>query len=365
MSSIPKTMQAWRKHNGNPEPQLDTIPVPSVPDDGFLVKILAAGVCHSDVTILANDETRLPYYRDPFTIGHEGCGEIVAIGSSVPSGPEASQLKVGNRVAINPVAGCSDTSCPECGNGLPQLCQTEEGTHHGLGQDGSFAEFIAIHHRAALKVPDGVSPAAAAVATDAVMTSHHAIISRAKIRKEQTVFVFGLGGLGMNAVQILLGVGCRLFVTDVREGPIEEAVRLGVPRENVVPVGKGVQEWVRGKGWEGKIDVVVDFAGAQQTFSDAEVIVRRGGTILNVGLLEHSHKTSHVMNLIKAITVLYTFGGHSADIVAGMKMIADGTLTPQVETARMKDFPKVLNDLHEGRVKSRMVLIPQGVEAKL
>lgn len=65
---------------------------------------------------------------------------------------------------------------------------------------------------------------------------------------------------------------------------------------------------------------------------------------------------------MKAITVLYTFGGHSADIVAGMEMIANGDLKPQVETAPMKDFANVLTDLHEGRVKSRMVLVPEGIE---
>jgi len=62
--------------------------------------------------------------------------------------------------------------------------------------------------------------------------------------------------------------------------------------------------------------------------------------------------------------VLYTFGGHSADIVEGMKMIADGSLKPQVETVAMQDFPTALRDLHEGRVKSRVVLIPEGLDAE-
>lgn len=92
--------------------------------------------------------------------------------------------------------------------------------------------------------------------------------------------------------------------------------------------------------------------------------VRRGGTILNVGLLAHSHTTNHISNIVKALTILYTFGGHSADIVAGMAMIANGSLKPHVETAPMGDFPRVLQDLHEGRVKSRIVLVPEGVEAE-
>ncbi|KAK3048083.1 hypothetical protein LTR09_010599 [Extremus antarcticus] len=363
--SIPSKMQAWLKHSSSPDPQYTTIPVPSCPPSGFLVRILAAGVCHSDVAILADTgATRQAFYRDPFVLGHEGCGEITTIGSSIPKDSPAAGLKVGDRVAMNPVAGCDDKACPDCGTGFPQLCQSTEGSHHGLGQDGSFAQYVAISHRSAIPVPAGVSAAEAAVATDAVMTSHHAIVTRAKITAKDTVFQFGLGGLGMNAVQILLRVGCTLYVNDVRQGPLDEAVKLGVPANNVVPVGTSVQEWVKEKGLEGRIDKVVDFVGLQQTFSDAEVIVRRGGTIINVGLLEHSHKTNHISNIVKALTVLYTFGGHSADIVEGMKMIADGSLKPQVETVAMQDFPTALRDLHEGRVKSRVVLIPEGLDAE-
>jgi len=205
-------------------------------------------------------------------LGHEGCGEITTIGSSIPKDSPAAGLKVGDRVAMNPVAGCDDKACPDCGTGFPQLCQSTEGSHHGLGQDGSFAQYVAISHRSAIPVPAGVSAAEAAVATDAVMTSHHAIVTRAKITAKDTVFQFGLGGLGMNAVQILLRVGCTLYVNDVRQGPLDEAVKLGVPANNVVPVGTSVQEWVKEKGLEGRIDKVVDFVGLQQTFSDAEVI---------------------------------------------------------------------------------------------
>lgn len=274
-TSLPKAMLAWRKHAASPVPHYETVDVPSAPKDGFLVKILAAGVCHSDVAIVSGvSATRQPYSRDVFTLGHEGCGTIVAIGDSIPSGSHAASLKVGDRVAINPVSGCDDKACQDCGTGFPQLCQRDEGSHHGLGHDGAFADYVAVSHRDALKVPEGVSSAEAAVATDAVMTSHHAIITRAKIQPADVVFQFGLGGLGLNAVQILLKkVGVKhLYVCDTRQGPLDEAVRLGVPEANVVPLGAEVVEWVRERGLEGKIDKVVDFAGAQQTFSDAEVI---------------------------------------------------------------------------------------------
>lgn len=260
-------MHANRKHKGNPEAVWEEIPVPQTPPNGFLVKILAAGVCHSDVPLVELD-SRAPNAQDKFTLGHEGCGTIADVGSDV--GSEYSHFKRGDRVAINPVAGCGKQDCPECSNGLPQLC--EKGDRNGLGQDGSFTEYIAISARSAIPVPDGVSSAAAAVSTDAVMTSHHAIVRRGQIKESDTVFVFGLGGLGFNALQVLLHIGCKLFVSEQRQGPIEEAIKLGLPEEDVVPAGKDLKEWVSEKGLTGKIDKVVDFVGVQQTWDDAAVI---------------------------------------------------------------------------------------------
>jgi alcohol dehydrogenase, propanol-preferring len=263
--AIPKTMHAWRKHRGNPEAQYEEIPVPATPPNGFLVKILAAGLCHSDVGVVATDGAT--QYQAKFVIGHEGCGEIVQIGNEVK---QSEGWEVGQRVAINPVPGCLKSDCDECSHDLMQLC--EKGPRLGLGHDGSFAEFIAVPVQCCIPVPDGVSDAEAAVSTDAVMTTHHAIIRRAGITKDDTVFMFGLGGLGFNALQILLHIGCRFFVSETRQEPLDEAMKLGVLEENIVPVGKNVVEWVKEKGLENKIDVVVDIVGVEQTCSDGQMI---------------------------------------------------------------------------------------------
>lgn len=257
-------MHAWRKHKGNSQAVYEELPVPPAPANGVLVKILAAGVCHSDVGIIANDG-RATKIQERFVLGHEGCGEIVAIGEGL-----SGEWKVGSRVAINPVAGCGEDDCVDCSNDLMQLC--ERGPRHGLGHDGSFAEYVAVAARSAVLVPDGIKDAEAAVSTDAIMTSHQAIVRRGQIRREDTVFVFGLGGLGFNALQILLHIGCRVFVSDTRQEPLDEALKIGVPEEDIVPVGKDVAAWVLEKGLENKIDVVVDFVGLQQTFGDALTI---------------------------------------------------------------------------------------------
>lgn len=123
-----------------------------------------------------------------------------------------------------------------------------------------------------MKIPKGVTPSQAAVATDAVTTAYHAIHRRGEIKKNETVFLFGLGGLGFNALQIIKAIGAKVLVSDVKQENLDEAIRIGVPVEDLVPVGKSVQEWVVERGWSGKIDVVADFVGTKQTFEDAQYI---------------------------------------------------------------------------------------------
>jgi propanol-preferring alcohol dehydrogenase len=118
----------------------------------------------------------------------------------------------------------------------------------------------------------GVTPAEGAVATDAGTTAYHAIVRRAEVKKNEIVFLFGLGGLGFNALQIILHIGARVIVSDTREATLEEARNLGVPKEDIVPIGKSVPDFVRENGLQNRIDTVADFVGMKQTFSDAQEI---------------------------------------------------------------------------------------------
>jgi propanol-preferring alcohol dehydrogenase len=116
----------------------------------------------------------------------------------------------------------------------------------------------------------GISPEVAAVATDAVTTAYHAVVRRADVRAHETVCVFGLGGWGLNGLQVVMALGARVVVSDVRQECLDAAVRLGVPREDVVPVGMSVQAFVKERKLV--IDTTIDFVGVNQTFEDAQEI---------------------------------------------------------------------------------------------
>jgi alcohol dehydrogenase, propanol-preferring len=115
-------MLAWQKHFGNLSPVRQELPIPSCPENGFLVKILAAGVCHSDYSILQLESPPNKSFAPKFTLGHEGCGEIIQIGASVND----ARFKKGTVIAILSVPGCGEKSCRECSCDLPQLCRVRD-----------------------------------------------------------------------------------------------------------------------------------------------------------------------------------------------------------------------------------------------
>ncbi|KAJ5116542.1 hypothetical protein N7456_000890 [Penicillium angulare] len=351
----PPTMYAWRKHKGNSSPVWEEVPVPDTPPEGLLIKLLASGVCHSDQPLL--DVEDRPNFNEKYILGHEGCGEIINIGSRVKD----VRFKLGHRVALLAVPGCGLDNCSECSRDLPQLCA--DGVHHGIGQDGFYAQYVAVDIRAAIPLPSGIPPGVAAVATDAVTTAYHGITRRAEVKKDETVFLFGLGGLGFNALQIVRAIGARVIVSDLRQEKLDSALKIGVPATDIVPIGKSVQDFIQESGLRGKIDTVLEFVGKHQTFQDAQKIVRPGGKILCVGTLDRTNELDMKMGIRKRLSIIFTYGGQYQDIVEVLDLIANGVISPQVEMGRLQDFPEVLKVLGEGNIKDRIALVFDTEEA--
>lgn len=347
----------------------EQVPVPKPHPTGCLIKIIAAGVCRSDHNLLTN-ENQPSWFKDDFTLGHEGCGRIVQLGESVP---RDAGFAVGDIVALCAVPGCGKQECEECSNDLPQLCLT--GYRSGIGMDGFFASFCVVDVRGLVHVPKGVSPSQAAVATDAVTTAYHAIHQRGRITAQDIVFLFGLGGLGFNALQVIKAIGAKVLVSDFKQENLDAAVALGIPKEDVVPVGTGIKEWVQQNEWTGRISVVADFVGTAQTFSDAQHIglliihrhsytlkanklsVRQAGRILCVGTLNHENTVHMKLGIRKRLDIIFSYGGQTKDLSEVLDLIAQDVLNPMVADGKIEDFPKVMGDLEAGKVQGRIALV--------
>ncbi|MFM8523858.1 MAG: zinc-binding dehydrogenase [Actinomycetota bacterium] len=182
------------------------VQTPTASAGGVRIKVGAAGVCLSDVHFL--DGTLKPGYlqSDEVTLGHEVAGEIDQIGAGV------TDFKAGDRVLV--IAG--------------ERNEKNQITTLGFDYDGGFAEYVIAKASLVVKIPDSLPFTEAAIIPDAVSTPWAAISSTAKIQSGESVAVFGVGGLGIHAVQLLKIIDCnKIIAIDPRPDARAQALELG------------------------------------------------------------------------------------------------------------------------------------------
>lgn len=315
------------------------------------------GVCHSDCAIRDVKAGKNPVLsNNEFTLGHEGAGEIVALGENT-----TSSLVIGDLVAIHPVAGCRSEKCIPCSHGWAQACRAPDNGNHGLGQDGFFAEYVVCREDAAVLVPKGVTIQQAAVAPDALLTAYHAVKHTAAMTAKDTVLIIGLGGLGLNGLQVAQHLGAkRILVCDREQGAVDVAVRLGIAKEDAFctsdPDAKPIHDVLAER--DIVVDTVIDFVGHEQTMLEAQLTVRPAGLIVMVGLLSPKVNVLPGLMAQNVLTLKGTFCGSIDGLRECLDLIAQGVIKPEIVEGSINNLPQVLRDLDDGKIRGRQVLLP-------
>src|SRR5258706_872954 len=187
--------------------ELQEVPMPSAGAKDVLVRVKAAGICHSDAHYRAGKSRVDPL---PLTLGHEVAGIVERTGSGV------SEFKSGDRVCLHYLATCG--FCNYCKEGSEQFCAT--GAMIGKYRDGGFAEFILMPARSLFLLPEEIPFEQGAIMMCSSATSFHAMY-KARLKAGETVAVFGAGGLGLSAVQLAKGMGAGFGVAgDIQPGQL-------------------------------------------------------------------------------------------------------------------------------------------------
>ncbi len=253
------------------------IPTPVPKPDEVLVKIEAAGICHSDVHY--RDGVSSVGYR-PITLGHEVAGVIEKLGSNV------LDFQVGDRVCLNYMITCG--KCRFCVQGTEQFC--EQGKMIGKDVDGGYAEFIAIPTRGVLKLPNSISFEHASVMMCSSSTSLHAL-RKTRFKPGETIAIFGLGGLGISALQLAQAFGARaIYAIDIDSKKLETAKELGAIPINAMnsdPVEK-IMELTVGDG----VDVALELIGLSLTMDQGVRSLARFGRLGLVGITANTFDIS-------------------------------------------------------------------------
>jgi len=257
----------------------------------LLVRVLAAGLCHSDLSVIDGSRPR----PMPMVLGHEATGEIVELGADV------ADFAVGDRVVFSFVPMCGH--CEPCAAGRPALCEPgaqanasgrllgggmrwhdsgQQQLQHHLGVSG-FAEYTVTSAHSAVRIDDDLPPEIAALFGCAVMTGVGAVINTARVAPGESVAIFGLGGVGLAA---LLGARAASAYPLIAVDPVAEKLALArelgadvvvdPTREDVVAT---IREYTRGGAMH-----VIESVGNEKVLAQAYAATRRGGTTVTVGL---------------------------------------------------------------------------------
>ena len=266
------------------------------PGDGeVLVKVAAAGLCHSDLSVIDGNRPR----PTPMVLGHEAAGVVQELG------PGVEGLSVGDHVVMVFVPSCGH--CLPCSEGRPALCEpgavaNGAGTllsgarrlhrnggevHHHLGVS-AFAEYATVSRRSLVKIDRELPLDEAALFGCAVLTGVGAVINTARVPAGSSVAVLGLGGVGLSSLLGAVAVGARRVVAvDLSDNKLGLARQLGATDTFNAGGANAVEEIRAATG--GGVEFAFEMAGSVRAMDLAYKITRRGGTTVTAGLPPPTH----------------------------------------------------------------------------
>ncbi|PZE56632.1 NAD(P)-dependent alcohol dehydrogenase [Curtobacterium sp. MCPF17_001] len=348
-------MKALRYVEVGKPPVVVDIPIPTPGPGQVLLKVTAAGVCHSDdyVMSLPEEAYRDQHYPLPLTLGHEGAGVVHELGEGVDTA-----LQVGDAVAVYGPWGCG--YCHNCSTGRENYCTNADALGirpPGLGNQGSMAEYMIVDDPRHLVPLGDLDPVQNVSLTDAGLTPYHAIKrSLPKLGAGTYAVVIGSGGLGHVGIQILKALsGATVIVLDVNEDKLELAKHVGADVtliSDASAAGK-IREITGGLG----ANAVFDFVGADPTIATAIAVAGLDSDVTIVGI-GGGTASFGFGSIAYDAAVRVPYWGSRSELIEVLDLARAGKVDVEVQTYSLDDGPKAYEDLAASTIRGRAVIVP-------
>jgi propanol-preferring alcohol dehydrogenase len=337
-----KMMKAAVVHAFGQPLTIEDVPVPTPGPGEVLVKIVATGVCHTDLHAADGDWPVKP--TPPFIPGHEGAGIVVALGAGV------TRLKEGDPVGI---AWLHDAcgGCEHCMTGWETLCEAQHDS--GYSVNGTFAEYAIGTADYVGRLPNRPDFAALAPILCAGVTTYKGI-KETEARPGEWLAISGIGGLGHVAIQYAKAMGLHVVALDVTEEKLALARSLGAELAINARAPDAAEQVVKQTG--GGAHGVLVTAVSPPAFSQALHLVRRHGTVSLVGLPPGEFPTPIFDVVLKRITIRGSIVGTRKDLAEALAFAAEGKVRAHIHQARLEDINTIFADLKAGKIDGRMVV---------
>ena len=322
---------------------IEEVPIPTPKQGEVLVKVIATGVCHTDLHAADGDWPAKPPL--PFIPGHEGVGVIAAVG------PGVNGLKEGDAVGI---AWLHDAcgQCEFCMTGWDSLCRHQHNS--GYTVNGSFAEYAIGKARYVGRLPPKTDFAEMAPILCAGVTTYKGI-KETEAKPGEWIAISGIGGLGQLAIQYAKAMGLHVAALDVTEDKLALARASGADVAVNAKSPDAAASIVKETG--GGAHGVLVTAVSPAAFGQALKLVRRKGTVALVGLPPGEFATPIFDVVIKRITIRGSIVGGRQDLAEAIAFAAEGKVRARIHRSKLDHINQVFGDLKAGKVDGRMVLM--------
>lgn len=324
---------------------IEEVAVPAIGPGQILVKIAATGVCHTDLHAVEGDWPVKP--KPPFIPGHEGVGNVVAVGSGV------RHVKEGDRVGV-PWLYTACGHCKHCLGGWETLCAEQQNT--GYSVNGSFAEYLLADPDYVGHLPDNLSFVDVAPILCAGVTVYKGL-KVTDTKPGDWVVISGIGGLGHLAVQYAKAMGLNVIAVDIDDSKLDLARSLGaaltVNARKADPIAFVKKEVGGAQG-------VLVTAVSPKAFEQALGMVGRGGTVSLNGLPPGDFPLSIFDTVLNGVTVRGSIVGTRLDLQEALDFARDGKVKATVATDTLENINDVFTRMRHGDIQGRIVLDFQG-----
>jgi len=342
---VPETMRAARYHGPGDSLRLEDVPIPQPGPGEALVRVRAAGVCHTELHFLSGV---LNLGVAPLTLGHEMAGEVAELGPGVAS------VRPGDRVIVYYYAGCG--ACHWCRTGQENLCDALV-AEYGFVADGGLAEYVKVPARNLVKLPANLPFEEAATLGCSATTAIHAA-GLARLAPGDAALVYGFGGVGAALIQYCDLAGARAIAVGRSPAKLQLARDLGAEAtidaaQEDVPAR--VRELTEGQG----ADVVFELVGTADSMPKAVASLRKRGRLVFIGYSQDLLTMSPIQLVVLEAQVLGSVGNTLDELIRAVDLAAAGAIRATIDrVVPLEDVNRVLDDLRQGKVVGRAVVRP-------
>lgn len=336
-----KTMTAAVVHGFGQPLAIEEVAVPTPGPGQVLVRIVASGVCHTDLHAADGDWPIKPTL--PFIPGHEGAGTVAAVG------PGVTALKEGDRVGV-PWLHSACGVCDHCLTGWETLCEKQRNT--GYSVNGGFAKYVVAPAAYVGRLPDSLDFVSVAPILCAGVTTYKGL-KETGAKPGEWVLISGIGGLGHVAVQYATAMGMHVAAVDVEDGKLALAKSLGAEMTINAVTSDAAHEVQRAIGGA---QAVLITAVSVKAFQQGIGMLRRGGTCVLIGLPPGDFPTPIFDVVLKRLTIRGSIVGTRKDLQEALQFAAEGKVRATTETQPLEAINDVFTRLRKGAVLGRVVL---------